>query len=234
MGKHSKLYISKRPLESFYCDVSLLFIIVILSCLDTEVYKQVIMNYLLRLIMMGLLVVACTWGIQSAALEDTEILPPSLPTAQELDLKTEVLIEQPEIHASKIARAILDHVSYLQASITEEVDKNVTKPVLQLINPTTPLHELSTGSNDSSSSPSEEDPQRPQDRPLSISDIYFITIFGTTLCILGILAIIYLCTPCGSYSDDYFPSDEKFSTKPHGKHYSREAPFVLRSGHYKV
>jgi hypothetical protein len=88
------------------------------------------MNYLLRLIMVGLLIVVCVWGIQPAALEDIEALSPSLLlTDQELDIQTEMLVEQPEMHVSKTARAILDQSPYLSASATEKVHKNAANLV---------------------------------------------------------------------------------------------------------
>jgi hypothetical protein len=74
------------------------FVIIIFEHLYIEFYKEVAMNHLLRLMMVGLLVVACVWGTQLEVLHDTEILSPDLSTNQELNVKLEGLVEQPEIY----------------------------------------------------------------------------------------------------------------------------------------
>jgi hypothetical protein len=189
------------------------------------------MNYLLRLIMVGLLVVVCVWGIQPAALEDIETLSPSLLlTDQELDIQTEMLVEQPEIHVSKTARAILHQFPHFPASTTEKVHKNVANLVAKTYQSNnSPLkstdgdgsHDSSTGTNSST------DDKKYTTRLYILISILVLTTVG----MMSILSFIF-CKYCTCKFTGSKVSIT--SARPPSKHYYREAPSLLRSSRHNV
>jgi hypothetical protein len=201
--------------------------------LDTEIYKQDTMNYLLRLIMVGLLIVACVWGLQPAALEDIETLSPSLLlTDKELNIQTEMLVEQPEIHVSKTARAILDQFPYLSASATEKVHKNAVNLVTTTYQSNDSLPKPNTG-NESSHNSSAGTNSSTDDKKhiIMIYIMIFILAFATVI-MIGILAIVF-CRHCTCKCTDSKP-ESSVSARPPSKHYNRKVPSLLRSSRHNV
>jgi hypothetical protein len=193
------------------------------------------MNYLLRLIMVGLLVVVCVWGIQPAALEDIETLSPSLLlTNQELvDIPTEMLVEQPEMHVSKTARAILDQFPYLSASATEKVHKNAANLVATTYqsNDSSLKSTGGDGSHDSSTKTGSS-----TDDKKNTTEFY---VFCVIISILALLVMSMIGLPffiLYKYCTRKSTGSKMPITKarPPSKHYYREAPSLLRSSRHNV
>jgi hypothetical protein len=197
------------------------------------------MNYLLRLIMVGLLVVACVWGIQPAALEDTEALSPSLLlTDQELDIPTEMLVEQPEMHVTKTARAILDQFPYLSASATEKVHKNAANLVATTYqsNDSSLKSTGGNGSHDSSAGTgprSEVEDYMYRHLPMCIGVGIGLVIF------LAIAVSCYLyrygcCCPCSTGTNNRDPHTVEKKNEPYSKRYRGKVPSMSGRGRYQV
>jgi hypothetical protein len=192
--------------------------------------------------MVGLLIVVCVWGIQPAALEDIETLSPSLLlTDQELDIQTEMLVEQPEMHVSKTARAILDQFPYLPAPIAEEVHKNAAKPVATTYQSNNSLLKSNTDGDGSHDSSSRKHPstEAEEDREFLIKSIV------ASLVVMIVFIILIISCFCKNNEDccsscDFTPGgatkpeDLINGSKPHNKRYLRKAPSMLRSSSYTV
>jgi hypothetical protein len=194
------------------------------------------MNHLLHWIVVGLLVITCAWGTQPTTVEDMETLSPNLLTTHEFDVQTEVPVKQPEIHANKTARAILDYVSYVQVSTTEKNDKNATESIATIYLSNASSSEKNTGNENSfNSPPSDQDSDREKANLLSK-----IVIGSCSILSLLVLSIItwywYHDKLCcyGCFCRKTNVNEAIYESKPHDKHYRREVSFVFRSSHHKV
>jgi hypothetical protein len=96
-----------------------LILIVIFEHLFIE-FHQVAMNHWLRWMIMGLLVVAYAWSTQPVALYDTETSSPNLLTVQELDVKLEELVDQPETYINNMDKPTTTAYPYHDSSPIEE------------------------------------------------------------------------------------------------------------------